>query len=63
MYQSSTSYIDASVSYDVTPSFTAYLQGLNLTNEYENYYFQWESQKAYQFGYERRFIAGVRGKF
>nr|WP_298721152.1 TonB-dependent receptor [uncultured Steroidobacter sp.] len=63
LYQSSTSYIDASVSYDITPSFTAYLQGLNLTNEYENYYFQWESQKAYQFGYERRFIAGLRGKF
>jgi iron complex outermembrane receptor protein len=63
LYQSPTSYIDASVSYDFTENFTGYLQGLNLTNEYENYYFQWESQKAYQFGYERRFIAGFRGKF
>jgi len=63
LYQSPTDYIDASVSFDVTPSFTVYVQGLNLTDEYENYYFQWEDQKAYQQQYERRFIFGVRGRF
>jgi iron complex outermembrane receptor protein len=62
LYQSPTNYIDASVSYDVTPTFTAYLQGLNLTNEFENYYFQWEEQRAYQFEYERRFILGFRAR-
>lgn len=63
LFQSPTTYIDASVSYDITPSITTYLQGLNLTDEYENYYFQWESQKAYQRQYERRFIFGVRARF
>jgi iron complex outermembrane recepter protein len=40
-----------------------YLQGLNLTDEYENYYLEWEDQKALQQQYERRFILGVRGRF
>jgi TonB-dependent receptor len=62
LYQSPTDYIDASVSYDVTPAFTVYLQGLNLTDEFENYYFQWEDQPAYQQQFERRFILGVRGR-
>jgi iron complex outermembrane recepter protein len=63
LFQSPTTYLDASVSYDVTPSITTYVQALNLTDEYENYYFQWESQKAYQRQYERRFIFGVRARF
>jgi TonB-dependent receptor len=62
LFQSPTNYIDASVSYDVRGNFTAYLQGLNLTNEYENYYFQWENQRAYQYQYERRFILGFRAR-
>jgi iron complex outermembrane recepter protein len=63
LYQSPTDYIDASVSYDITPDVTVYLQGLNLTDEYENYYLQWEEQTAFQQQYERRFIVGVRGRF
>ncbi|HEY5806710.1 MAG TPA: TonB-dependent receptor [Povalibacter sp.] len=63
LYQSPTDYIDASVSFDVTQDVTVYLQGLNLTDEFENYYFQWSDQKAYQQQYERRFILGVRGRF
>lgn len=63
LYQSPTNYVDASVSFDINPNLTAYLQGTNLTEEYENYYFQWESQRAYQQAYERRFILGVRGRF
>lgn len=63
LFQSPTTYIDASVSYDITPSVTTYLQALNLTDEYENYYFQWESQKAFQRQYEQRFILGLRARF
>jgi iron complex outermembrane recepter protein len=63
LFQSPTTYIDASVSYNITADITAYLQGLNLTDEYENYYFQWESQKAYQQQYERRYILGLRARF
>jgi len=63
LYQSPTDYIDASVAYDVTEQISVYLQGLNLTDEYENYYLQWEDQRAFQQQYERRFILGVRGRF
>jgi iron complex outermembrane recepter protein len=62
LFQSPTNYIDASFSYEVSPNFTAYIQGLNLTNEFENYYFQWEEQRAYQQQYERRFILGFRAR-
>ena len=63
LYQDPTNYIDASVGYDVTPDFTVYLQGSNLTNEYENYYFQWRNEYANQNIYERRLLLGVRARF
>ena len=63
LYQQPTNYIDASVSYDLTPDFTVYLQGSNLTNEFEDYYFQWGNQYAFQNIYERRLLLGVRARF
>ena len=63
LYQDPTNYIDASVGYDVTPDVTVYLQGSNLTNEYEDYYFQWRDQYANQNIYERRLLLGVRARF
>jgi TonB-dependent receptor len=63
LYQSPTDYIDASVTVDVTEDLSVYLQGLNLTDEYESYYLNWEFQPALQQQYERRFILGVRGRF
>jgi TonB-dependent receptor len=62
-FQKPTNYVDASVSYDVTPNFTAYVQGSNLTKEYENYYYQWKSEYASQNVYERRVVVGVRARF
>jgi TonB-dependent receptor len=62
-YQRPTNYLDASVSYDVTPDLTVYLQGSNLTNEYEDYYFQWGNQYGNQNLYERRLLLGVRARF
>lgn len=63
LYQQPTNYIDASVSYDLSPDFTVYLQGSNLTDEYEDYYFQWGNQYAFQNIYERRLLLGVRARF
>jgi iron complex outermembrane receptor protein len=63
LYQRPTNYIDASVSYDVTPDLTVYLQGSNLTNEFEDYYIQWGNENAYQNIYERRVLLGVRARF
>ncbi|MFS0770827.1 TonB-dependent receptor [Sphingomonas sp. 1P08PE] len=63
VYQAPTSYVDASVSYDITPNFTIYGQGSNLTGEYERYYLTWKDERAYNNIFERRFTAGARVKF
>ena len=63
LYQSPTSYIDASVSYDILPNITIYAQGSNLTSEYEHYYMTFQDENAYNNIYERRYTGGVRVKF
>jgi len=62
-YQEPTNYLDASISYDVTPQFSVYGQASNLTGETERYYLTWQDQVFNENIYERRFIAGVRAKF
>jgi TonB-dependent receptor len=62
IYQKPASYIDASVSYDITPNFTAYVQGSNLGGEKVSYYFQFPGQYCCQSAYERRLVFGVRGR-
>jgi iron complex outermembrane recepter protein len=56
-------YLDASVSYDVTPYLTLYLQGTNLTGESERRYAQWSNQYYDQNIFERRYYAGLRLRF
>ncbi|WP_304275813.1 TonB-dependent receptor [Caulobacter segnis] len=63
MYQAPTNYLDASVSYDVKPNLTVYVQGTNLTSEYEKYYLTWKDQHAYNNVFEARYVAGVRFKY
>jgi TonB-dependent receptor len=62
-YQAPTSYLDASISYDVLPYLTIYGQASNLTAETERYYLTFTDQVFNENIYERRFIAGVRAKF
>lgn len=62
-YQMPTNYLDASISYDVTPNITIYGQASNLTGETERYYLTWTDQVFNENIYERRFIAGVRARF
>jgi TonB-dependent receptor len=62
-YQRPTSYLDASVSYDILPYLTVYGQASNLTGETERYYLTWKDQVFNENIYERRFIAGVRARF
>lgn len=62
-YQEPTNYLDASISYDITPQFSVYGQASNLTGETERYYLTWQDQVFNENIYERRFIAGVRAKF
>ena len=63
VYQAPTSYVDASVSYDVTPNLTLYGQGSNLTGEYERYYLTWKDERAYNNVFETRYTFGARVKF
>jgi len=62
-YQAPTNYVDASISYDITPNVTIYGQGSNLTGEYEKYYLTWKDERAFNNIFERRFTAGARVKF
>lgn len=62
-YQQPTNYLDASISYDVTPFITLYGQASNLTAETERYYLTWTDQVFNESIYERRFIAGARVRF
>jgi TonB-dependent receptor len=63
LYQAPTNYIDASVSYDVKPNLTLYVQGTNLTGEYEKYYLNWKDNHAYNNIFETRYVAGVRFRY
>lgn len=63
LMQEPTRYVDASLSYDVTDDVTVYVNGSNLTGETEEYYLQWENQKAWQSVYEPRYTLGVRARF
>ncbi|GAA6139708.1 TonB-dependent receptor [Arenicella sp. 4NH20-0111] len=63
MFQAPTSYVDASMSYDINDSVSVYLNASNITGEGEEYYLQWEDQKAYRNEYEARYTIGMRGRF
>lgn len=63
LYQAATSYVDISASYDITDQITVYANGSNITQEYEDYYLQWQDQYAFQNYYEPRYALGVRARF
>jgi outer membrane receptor protein involved in Fe transport len=57
-----TTFIDASVSYDITDNITVYLQGTNLTEEFEETYMQWKDVMVNQSIFEARYMFGVRAR-
>lgn len=59
-YLDATVYVDASVSYDINENFTVSLQGLNLTEESRDQYYQWPDLIDKRFLNERRFTLGVQ---
>jgi iron complex outermembrane receptor protein len=62
-WQAPTAYVDVSVSYDINDNITAYVQGTNITEEYEETYMQWSDVVVNQNVYEARYTVGVRAKF
>lgn len=63
LYQDEAAYVDMSASYDFTDEITVYVNGSNVTGEYEDYYLEFEDQYAFQNYYEPRYAIGVRARF
>ena len=63
LYQSPTSYVDISASYDITDEVSIYASGTNITGEFEDYYVEFEDQYGFQNYYEPRYTMGVRARF
>lgn len=63
MYEAPQKYVDASVSYKINKYAEIYLDGTNLTNEYQHYYLVWPDQPAHSSFSERMAVLGVRGQW
>lgn len=63
MYEAPQKYLDASVSYKFNKYVEVFLDGTNLTNEYQRYYLVWPDQPAHSTFSERMFMLGVRGQW
>jgi outer membrane receptor protein involved in Fe transport len=63
MYEAPQKYIDASVSYKINKYAEVFLQGTNLSNEYQRFYLVWPDQPAHSNFSERTYMAGIRGQF
>ncbi|QNK02187.1 TonB-dependent receptor [Dyella telluris] len=63
MYEAPQRYVDASVSYKFSKYAEVFLDGTNLTNEYQKYYLVWPDQPAHSTFSERMFMLGVRGQW
>lgn len=63
MYEAPQKYLDASISYKFSKYAEVFLDGTNLTNEYQKYYLVWPDQPAHSTFSERMFMLGVRGQW
>jgi len=61
-YNDSTSYLDASVSYDITDNISIYAQGTNITEESQKQYLQWKDNFDKEFVNEARYTFGIRAR-
>ena len=62
-YEAPQKYIDASVSYKINRFAEVFLQGTNLSNEYQRFYLVWPDQPAHSNFSERMVMAGIRGQW
>ncbi len=63
MYEAPQEYLDASIQYTISKYATVYVNGSNLTNEYQRYYLVWPSQEGHASFSERSYTMGVRGQW
>jgi TonB-dependent receptor len=62
-YEAPQSYLDASVAYKFNKYVEVFLDGTNLTNEYQRFYLLWPDQFGHSNFAERMFTLGVRGQW
>jgi TonB-dependent receptor len=62
-YEAPQNYLDASVAYKFNKYVEVFLDGTNLTNEYQRFYLVWPSQFGHSNYSERMFTLGVRGQW
>ncbi len=62
-YEAPQKYLDASIAYKVSRYAELFVNGTNLTNEYQRYYLVWSDQPAHSTFSERMFTFGVRGQW
>lgn len=63
MYEAPQKYLDASVSYKIAKAAEVFVNGTNLTNQYQRYYLVWPDQPAHSNFSERMFMVGIRGQW
>lgn len=63
IWTDSTLYFDVSASYDISDSVSVYLQGSNVTEEFESQYAQWTDYVITQNVFESRWTTGIRARF
>jgi TonB-dependent receptor len=63
MYEKPQKYLDASIAYRVSKYAEVFVEGTNLTNEYQRYYLVWSDQPAHSTFSERMYTFGVRGQW
>jgi TonB-dependent receptor len=63
LYEAPQRYLDASVAYKVSKYAELFVDGTNLTNEYQRFYLVWPSQPAHSIFSERMYEFGVRGRW
>jgi len=62
-YEAAQRYLDASVAYRFSKYAEVFVDGTNLTNEYQRFYLVWPDQAGHSVFSERMFTFGVRGQW
>jgi TonB-dependent receptor len=63
LYEAPQKYIDASFSYKFSKYAELFVQGTNLSNEYQRFYLVWPDQPAHSNFSERTYMIGIRGQW
>ncbi|PAX07696.1 TonB-dependent receptor [Sphingomonas lenta] len=66
IFQDTTEYVDANITFAVTPNISVYANGSNIFGEIERYYYQFDNdarQLSHLNEFEPRYSAGVRFRF